>query len=80
MFGTLQNCALCELEVQVLGSQSLTELRDLISCPNDLTVPGDLSDDPDARSRLPVASVWLYNLLCVLYSVLYFTSQVTCVI
>ena len=52
-----QNCSQCELEVQVLGSQPLTVLRDLIACPNDCTVPGDFSDDPDARSRLPVASV-----------------------
>ena len=41
----------------MLGSQPLTALRDLIACPNDLTVPGDLSDDPDARTRLPVAVV-----------------------
>lgn len=66
----VQNCSNCELEVQVLGSQPLTALRDLIACPNDLTIPGDLSDDPDARARLPVAAVHniFTPLSCVLYS------------
>jgi len=34
-------------EIQVLGSQCLTELRDAISCSADMLVPGEFSDNPD---------------------------------
>ena len=38
--------------IQVLGRQKLTDLRDVIRCVNDLTVSGDLSENPDMENHL----------------------------
>ena len=35
----------------VLGRQCLTDLRDSIRCVHDLTVAGDLSENPDTESQ-----------------------------
>ncbi|XP_021365620.1 snRNA-activating protein complex subunit 3-like isoform X2 [Mizuhopecten yessoensis] len=43
---------------QVLGSQRLTELRDKISCVNDLTISGDFSENPDDTSGFYAKDVY----------------------
>lgn len=36
----------------VLGRQKLTDLRDMVRCENDLTIPGDVSENPDTESQM----------------------------
>ncbi|XP_060067256.1 snRNA-activating protein complex subunit 3-like [Ylistrum balloti] len=43
---------------QVLGSQHLTELRDKISCVNDLAISGDFSENPDDNSGFYAKDVY----------------------
>ena len=45
---------------QVLGQQSLTELRDKIPCVHDFSVPGDFSESPDTpQDVLPKVSEFI---------------------
>lgn len=45
-----------DLNFNVLGTQKLSDLRDKISCVNDLAIAHDLSDNPD-NEFMPYAKV-----------------------
>lgn len=45
----------CVQEIYALGSNKLSQVRDLIKCPGDYMIPGDLSQDAKDRTALEKA-------------------------